>query len=68
MNINELLEVVGPDTEFQLVAKTGSLTEKAEATRKLVEQTTGCRCLVSYADCPKCGEKVGFIAVVGRNR
>lgn len=68
MNINELLEVIGPDTEFQIVAKTGALTEKAEATRKAVEQATGCRCLVSYADCPKCGEKVGFIAVVGCNR
>ena len=56
------------NTEFQIVAKTGPLTEKAEATRKLVEQATGCRCMVSYADCPKCGEKVGFIAVVGRDR
>ena len=68
MKIDELLKIVGSDTEFYIVAKTGPLTEKAEATRQLVEQATGCRCLVSYADCPKCGEKVGFIAVVGRNR
>jgi hypothetical protein len=67
MQIEELLEVIGPDTEFYIVAKTGSLTEKAEATRKAVERITGCKCMVSYADCPKCREKVGFIAVVGRN-
>ena len=67
MKIDELLKIVGPDTEFYIVAKTGSLTEKAEATRQLIEQTTGCRCLVSYADCPKCGEKVGFL-VIGCNK
>lgn len=68
MKIDELLEIIGPDTEFYIVAKTGALTEKAEATRKVVEEATGCHCLISYADCPKCGEKVGFLAVVGRNR
>lgn len=68
MTISELLEVIGPDTKFYIVAETGALTEKAEATRKAVEQATGCRCVVSYADCPKCGEKVGFLAVAGHNR
>ena len=66
MKIDELLEIIGPDTEFYIVARTGSLTEKAEATRRIVEETTGCRCLVSYADCSNCGEKVGFFAVVGK--
>lgn len=68
MKIDELLEVIGPDTQFYIVTETSALTEKAEATRKAVEQATGCRCIVSYADCLKCGEKVGFLAVVGRDR
>lgn len=68
MNIDELLEVIGPDMQFHATTEDNDhLDEKMEAVKKLVERN-GYKCSITYTECPKCKERIGFLAVLGENK